>query len=254
MKHRLTQTLLGFLKPVKGSPPVLSAGETSTNQHDWAGRLKVKRLKPFRMDPFGTTFRRSLRLGFLKTCRDNLQLSTVILLTCIQLLAGMGVARAATIVNNSAGVIWKDSWNQSYGIAKDTAAIFVLKPPTFEVQKDVRNLRTDETSSGIVLAIPDDIVEFSITITNTGDTVARNIVINDSMPSRTIYETGSASETTSLDPIDPPETVTFQHAAGGTFDTNDGDTITAIRWEWNAIDGIYGNNKRTVKFRLRVLK
>jgi len=176
-------------------------------------------------------------------------------LTCLMLFAsGMGVVYAGTFIDNSAGIKWSDSWNQIYTPARDTAAIYVLEPPTFIVAKDVRNLRTEETSADIVLAVPDDIVEFIITITNIGDTQARNIVITDSIPFRTIYETGSASETGSLDPIDPPDTITFQHIAGGEFDTNDSGTITAIRWEWNLIEGISGYNRRTVKFRVKVLK
>ena len=215
MKRGLTQILLGLLNPVQSS------------------KLKVKGLKL-------STF--------------NFQLSTVILLTCIQLLAGMGAARAGTYVNNKAGVSWTDKWNEKYVPANDTASIYVLTPPTFVVAKDVRNIKTGETSTDIIQAIPDDIVEFSISITNIGETVARNIVIHDSIPAKTVYIEGSVSETASLDPIDPPDTVTFQHVAGGPFDTIDMGIVTAVKWEWNDIDGTYGNNKRTVKFRLKVLR
>ena len=252
MKHRLTQTLLGFLKPVKGSPPVLSAGETSTNQHDWAGRLKVKRLKPFRMDPFGTTFRRSLRLGFLKTCRDNLQLSTVILLTGIQLLAGMGVVRAGMLVTNTAGLLYTDSRNHYFTTIQDTASILVMEPPNIVITKDVYNVRTGETSPDIVVAIRSDTIEFILRFTNTGETDAFYVVMSDSIPAGTTYIPGTATDTNNLDPIDPPDTITFQHAAGGLFDINDTGPVTAIRWEWNRIDSQSGNNARITRFRVRV--
>ena len=244
MKRRLTQTLLGRLAESWKLSTRLFSGRDLDQSERLGGKAKCLKHPAFSLQHSANVQRSTL----------NVKLLTVILLAGIQLLAGMGVARAGTYVNNKAGVSWTDKWSEKYVPVSDTASIYVLTPPTFVVAKNVRNIRTGETATDIVQAIPNDIVEFSISITNTGETVARNIVIHDSMPSRTIYETGSASETTSLDPVDPPETVTFQHAAGGTFDTNDGDTITAIRWEWNAIDGIYGNNKRTVKFRLRVLK
>ena len=246
MKHRLTQTLLGFLKPVKGSPPVLSAGETSTNQHDWAGRLKVKRLKP-------STFRRSLRLGFLKTCRDNLQLSTVILLTGIQLLAGMGVVYAAFDVSNTALLEYSDNRGWFPTTVTDTAAIRIVDGPSVKIAKDVFNTRTGETSPDIVDAYRGDMVLFRITIINTGDYYARYVEIADSIPVGTVYEAGTALDTTSFDTANPPDQILFQHQVGGAFDQYDTATVTAIKWLWNFVGGEpQGSNNRMVGFRARV--
>jgi len=173
---------------------------------------------------------------------------------CLVLMGlGMGVVHSATLINNSAGIGWTDGWNQSYAPQSDTAAILVLSAPVFTIEKNVRNIRTDETSTEMVLALPSDMVEFSLTIYNHGDTEARNIVITDSIPSSTIYETGTATDTNNLDLINPPDTITFQHVAGGLFDTSGLSPVTAIKWHWSVIDGIGGDTDRIVKFRVKVV-
>ena len=174
--------------------------------------------------------------------------------TCLVLMGlGMGVVHSATLINNSAGIGWTDGWNQTYAPQSDTAAILVLSPPTLTIEKSVRNVTTGETSLDMVMVMPGEIVEFGISIYNSGDTEAKNIVITDSIPSSTIYETGTATDTNNLDPVNPPDTITFQHAEGGPFNTNDMAPVTAIKWHWNVIDGTVGDTDRTVKFRARVV-
>ncbi len=175
-----------------------------------------------------------------------------LLLSTFNLQLATNQAQAAVTVTNTGGVDWTDGWNQKYTTAYDTAAILVLKEPTIIITKDVRNIRTGEMSADAVAALIGDTIEFILNTENSGDTDARDVVMLDSIPFSTIYDTGSALDTGSLDPVDPPDTVTFQHIAGGTFDETGTGTITAIKWQWDKIEGVSGYNKRVVKFRVRV--
>ena len=148
---------------------------------------------------------------------------------------------------------WTDSKYNFYNPVSDTAAIRILNPPLLLIAKDVCNVRSGETSPDVVPAVLGDTIEFMLTLTNAGDTDARNIVMLDSIPFSTIYETSSAFDTTVYDTYNlPPDTITFQHVASGAFDTGDTGTITAIKWQWDKIEGMYTYNKRIVKFRVKV--
>jgi len=167
-------------------------------------------------------------------------------------LAPVSTAYAGFGITNSAGLSFTDSRHNSYAPVSDTAAIFVLTGPTIHISKDVRNIRSGETSPDVVSAMRGDSVEFILTILNSGDTEARRIIISDTIPVSTVYETGSAFALGSLDPLDPPDTVSFLHIAGGNYDLSDTGTVIAIKWQWDNIDGIFGNNRRVVKFKVKV--
>jgi len=175
-------------------------------------------------------------------------------LTCLMLFAsGMEAVRAAMLVNNSASLNYTDYGRHYYAPVQDTAAVFVTKPPEITLTKDVANLRTGETSPDIVVAMKGDTIEFTLKFTNIGETDAFNVVMFDSIPLGTVYIPGSATDTNNLDPVDPPDTITFQHIAGGEFDTEDTGTVTAIRWHWDRIGGtLSGSNTRITKFRVRI--
>ena len=153
---------------------------------------------------------------------------------------------------NSVDMHFSDNHNRNYMPVSDTAAILILNPPVITMVKDVRNLRTGETSPNVVTAIRGDTVEFILTIANSGDTDALNVVESDSIPLGTVYFVGSALDTGSLDPLDPPDTITFQHVSGGEYDFDDTGTVIAIKWQWDKIEGISGNNIRTLKFKVRI--
>ena len=182
----------------------------------------------------------------------DVRLLAVAFLAVIQLLAGIGEIRATMFVNNNASLSYTDYGRNTYAPVQDTAGILVMAPPNITISKDVYNIRTGETSPDVVIAIRSDTVEFILRFTNIGETDAFRVTMSDSIPAGTVYIQGSAIDTNSLDPVDPPDTVSFQHVAGGPFDSNDGDTITAIRWEWDKIDNVLGNNSRISKFRVRV--
>jgi uncharacterized repeat protein (TIGR01451 family) len=155
-------------------------------------------------------------------------------------------------VSNNASLSYTDYGKNTYAPVQDTAAILVMAPPNITISKDVYNIRTGETSPDVVIAIRSDTIEFILRFTNIGETDAFHVVMSDSIPAGTVYIQGSATDTNSLDPVDPPDTITFQHVADGPFDSNDAGTVTAIRWEWDRIDSILGNNSRITKFRVKV--
>ena len=161
-------------------------------------------------------------------------------------------AYAGFTVTNNAGLSYTDNFNRSYTPVSDTAAIKIVNGPQFTITKDVVNLVTGETSPDIISAFHGDTAEFIIRIENIGDNFARNSVIMDSIPNSTTYVLGSALDTNSLDPLAPPDTVSFQHIAGGVFDLSDTGTITAIKWQWDNIDGMPADNDRVVKFKVKV--
>ena len=161
-------------------------------------------------------------------------------------------AYAGFIIRNTAGLSYSDNHNGVYVPVTDTADIKIVRGPDFVITKDVVNLVTGETSSNLVYAFHGDTAEFIITIENIGDDLARNSVIADSIPNSTTYVMGSAVDTNSLDPLAPPDTISFQHMAGGDFDLVDTGTVTAIKWQWDNIDGTPGNTKRVVRFKVKV--
>jgi len=172
---------------------------------------------------------------------------------CLALMGlGMGVVHAGMMVTNSASLRFTDHRSYNYQTITDTAQIVVYTPPAITIQKDVKNVRTGETSPDVVVAYMYDTIEFTLTFRNSGDTDAVAVLMYDSIPMRTTYVFGSATDTNNLDPVNPPDTITFQHAEGGPFNTDDSDTVTAIRWYWNKLDGTYGNNTAVTKFRVRV--
>jgi len=174
--------------------------------------------------------------------------------TCLILIAsGIGVVYAGYGINNTAGLSFSDAKGRICPNVYDTAALWIIKGPEIGIAKDVRNLRSNETSTEIINALHGDTVEFILTITNNGDYYARDVVVIDSIPSGTIYETGSAFDTGSLDPVDPPDTITFQHIAGGEFDRYDTAPVTAIKWIWDRMESKeQGYNIRVTKFRVRI--
>ena len=169
-------------------------------------------------------------------------------------IAGTGLVYATHIVTNTVGVDWTDNIGNFYITVRDTAAVRVFLQPNLVITKDVRNVGTGETSADIISAVRGDTIEFILTISNTGNTYALDVVMIDSIPAGTEYIIGSATETGSLDPIDPPDTITFQHIAGGEFDTNESGPITAIKWEWKWMEDMSLYGKRITKFRVRILE
>jgi len=178
--------------------------------------------------------------------------SGVNLTSDIRHLVSVDTANGLTNITNTGGVNWTDGRYQVYTPSTDTATILLLNDPQIVIAKDAHNFRTGETSTEVVDALSLDTVEFIITLTNIGDTEARLITLVDTIPSSTIYETGSVFDSGSLDSLAPPDTVSFQHIAGGVFDLSDTGTVTAIKWQWDNIDGIPGDNDRVVKFKVKV--
>ena len=168
-------------------------------------------------------------------------------------LSAITAALATHIVTNSAGVDWTDNVGNYYVTTWDSASVRVFLQPNLIMAKDVRNLATGESGSDVVSAYRGDTIEFILRMTNTGNTEAICVVMEDSIPAGTEYIRGSALESMSLDPVDPPDTVTFQHVAGGQFDSNDSGTVTAIRWEWNKMETMEIYGRRMAKFRVKVL-
>ena len=211
-------TLLGVLKPVQSS------------------KLKAqsKKLSAF-----------SFELSAIKA------LAFILLALSFQLSA-ITAARAAMLVNNTAELNYADNRHIYFAPVQDTAAIFVTTPPNISITKDVYNIRTGETSPDVVIAIRSDNVEFILKFVNSGEANAANVSMYDTIPAGTAYIAGSALDTNSMDPVNPPDTVTFQHVIGGPFDTDDSGQVTAIKWQWSKIEGITGYNTRTTKFRVRV--
>ena len=187
----------------------------------------------------------SLRL-FIKKVIFMLLLSTFI----FQLST---VANATHIVTNNAGVDWTDNVGNYYVTTWDTASVRVFLQPNLIMAKDVNNLATGESGADVISAYRGDTIEFILRMTNTGNTEAICVVMEDSIPAGTEYLRGSALESMSLDPVDPPDTVAFQHVAGGQFDSSDNGTVTAIRWEWNKMEDLSMYGKRVTKFRVKVL-
>jgi len=179
-------------------------------------------------------------------------LGIVTILAAGILLAPATSANALVLSVNNADLHFTDDYNRTYTPVSDTAAILILNPPVIIMAKDIRNLRTGETSTDVVTAIRGDTIEFILNISNSGDTNAINVVEYDSIPLGTVYIEGSAFDTGSLDPLAPPDTVSFQHFAGGVFDLSDTGTVTAIKWQWDSIEGVSGNNMRTIKFKVRI--
>ena len=175
---------------------------------------------------------------------------------CLLLTAvGMGVVHASFTVYNSAGLNYSIGGRSAVTLtATDTAVIRVVNGPNVSITKDVHNLRTNETSPDIVSALHGDTIEFILNITNIGDDYGRNVVIMDTIPPGTIYDTGSAKDTNSLDPYDPPDTIVFQHEIAGVFDEYDTATVTAIKWIWDTIESVEqpGMNTRVTKFKVRL--
>jgi len=178
--------------------------------------------------------------------------SGVNLTSDIRHLVSVDTANGLLLSTNTASVDWTDNQNNLYITASDTAMIRILLGPNLIITKDVRNVRSGETSTDIVQAVKNDTIEFIISVQNTGETIAVNTIISDSIPLGTIYIEGSAFDTGSLDPLAPPDTVSFQHIAGGVFDLSDTGTVTAIKWQWDNIDGMPADNDRVVKFKVKV--
>jgi len=242
MKRRLTQTLLGRLAESWKLSTRLFSGRDLDQSERLGGKAKCLKHPAFSLQHSANVQRSTL----------NVKLLTVILLTCIQLLAGMGVARAAILVNNTAELNYADNRHKYFAPVQDTAAVLVVSPPNISITKDVYNVRTGETSPDVVIAIRSDTVEFLLRFTNSGEANAENVSMHDTIPAGTTYIMGSARDTNSIDPVAPPDTITFQHITGGPFDTDDSGQVTAIRWQWNKIEGITGYNTITTRFRVRV--
>jgi len=162
-------------------------------------------------------------------------------------------AQATHIVSNSAGVDWTDNVGNYYITAWDTASVRIFLQPNLTMVKDVRNLATGEYGTDVINAYRGDTIEFILKMTNSGNTEALSVVMADSIPAGTEYIRGSALETMSLDPVVPPDTVAFQHIAGGQFDSSDSGTVTAIKWEWTKMETMEIYGKRMAKFRVKVL-
>ena len=217
MKHRLTQTLLSSFRSAETQKPHIAYGVSHI-------------------------------------AKTIMRKAAVILLLALSFqLSAITVVYASFFVTNTAGLNYMTGRGKVMPTVSDTAALRIYKGPEINISKDVKNMRSNETSTEIVNALRGDTVEFVLTILNSGDDDGKDVVIIDSVPLGTIYETGSASDTTSLDPIDPPDTIVFQHVAGGPFDIFDRGTITAIKWIWDKIENMeQGNNRRVAKFRVKL--
>jgi len=178
--------------------------------------------------------------------------SGVNLTSDIRHLVSVDTANGLLLSTNTANVEWTDNQNNVYLPASDTAIIRILSAPTLSIAKGVRNIRTGEFSQDTVQAVRGDSMEFILVIENSGDTEANDVVIADSIPISTEYIQGSALDSMSLDPIGPPDTITFQHIEGGIYDETDILPVVAIKWEWSSIGGISGYNTRTIKFKVRI--
>jgi uncharacterized repeat protein (TIGR01451 family) len=190
-------------------------------------------------DTLCTVFKRILPAVLLAACILNMTF------VFNKAYAGFGIV-------NTAGLSFSNCRNDIHQTVYDTAAIDVMDGAVLTIAKDVHNVRTGDTSTDVVVAFRGDTIEFIMHIENKGSDYAKNATIIDSIPFGTTYDTGSAMDTVCLDPIDPPDTITFQHAAGEAFDEIGTGTITAIKWQWDRIDGVSGYNRRVAKFRVRV--
>ena len=175
---------------------------------------------------------------------------------CLVLMGlGMGVAHASFMVNNTAGLNYGIGGRSAVMLTTtDTAVIRVVNGPSVSITKDVRNVRSNETSTDIVSALHGDAIEFILTITNSGDDYGKDVVIIDTIPFGTVYDTGSARDTGSLDLLTPPDTIVFQHETVDVFDEYDTTTVTAIKWIWSSVEGVEdaGTHTRTAKFKVRI--
>ena len=217
MKHRLTQTLLGGSKPAETQKPHIAYGVSHVAK---------------------TIMRKA---------------AIVLLLALSFELSAITVVYAGFDISNTALLEYSDNRGWFPTTVTDTAAIRIVDGPSVKIAKDVFNTRTGETSPDIVDAYHGDMVLFKITIVNTGDYYARYVEIADSIPVGTMYETGTALDSTSFDTANPPDQVLFQHQVGGAFDQYDTTTVTAIKWLWNSIGGEpQNNNSRIVGFRVKI--
>jgi len=221
MKHRLTQTLLGGSKSVKS--------------------LKL------------STFRRSLRLGFLKTCRGNLKLLTVILLLS---LTGCRMAKAYDTFTNKAVLSYTNAAQAFYYTSIDTANLVVYTGPIMHITKLTENLQTGEQGSNThtVSAVPGDTVEISLLSQNTGDSTAYWIDIIDTFPAgigdSTTINTGMSyipgSETCTIngslaadsiswctDPLHVIWSDWYTYSDAVRLSTTS--DCTGIKWKWNIV-------------------
>jgi len=174
---------------------------------------------------------------------------------CLMLIASApGGVHATYIVKNYAGVDWTDNFNNFFATVWDTAAIKIFLQPDLRIEKSVRNIITNELSAGTITAIRGDTVEFILKISNVGNTSAVDVIVSDSMPPGTEYIYSSAFETASIDPIFPPDTISFQHLTGAEYDTSDMNPVISIKWQWDTLENtaIYG--VRTMKFKVKVLE
>jgi uncharacterized repeat protein (TIGR01451 family) len=174
--------------------------------------------------------------------------------TCLVLMGlGMGVVHASYTAQNKASLNFRSS-RGTLTTVTDTASVRIVNGPNVSIAKDVRNVRSNETSTDIVSALHGDTIEFILSITNSGDDYGRNVVIIDTIPFGTVYETGSARDTNSFDLLTPPDTIVFQHETVDVFDEYDTTTVTAIKWIWSKVEGVEstGTHIRTAKFKVRI--
>ena len=210
------------------------------------GSKSVKSLKR-------STFRRSLRLGFLKTCRGNLKLLTVILLLS---LTGCRMAKAYDTFTNKAVLSYTNAAQAFYYTSIDTANLVVYTGPIMHITKLTENLQTGEQGSNThtVSAVPGDTVEISLLSQNTGDSTAYWIDIIDTFPAgigdSTTNNTGMSyipgSETCTINGSLAADSISWCTNEARTWDVTwqtYNETVsrsipadcTGIRWRWNRV-------------------
>ena len=234
MFKKCFKILLGGFKAAQSSPPVLSAGETSTNQHDWAGKPKAQRS-------------RNLLSAF------SFQLSAILLLLS---LTGCRIGNAYFTVTNEASLSYSNAAQVYYYTDIDTAELVIYSGPLMRITKLTKNLMTGEEGSNThtIHMAPGDTAEITLMARNTGDTASYWITVIDTFPDEvgdsTTNNTGmsyvSGSETCAINGSLAADSISWctddAHSWNAFVTYNETvsrsipATCTGIRWRWNRID------------------
>jgi uncharacterized repeat protein (TIGR01451 family) len=87
-----------------------------------------------------------------------------------------------------------------------------------------------------------EVITYTITYGNSGNDAAPNFSITDPIPANTTFVGASSS--------DPGTTITYQHVAGGPFDTSSAAPVVAVRWTRTSLAANTTNLTATLQVRV----